>query len=56
MEWRIFDKCLNLKPTSVKTYLEQRAHETQDQVADVITGLGNELMGHASIKTLEHLG
>jgi len=46
----------SVKPSSMKTYIEQRAHETQDQVADVITGLGNELMGHASIKTLEHLG
>lgn len=39
-----------------KTYVEQRAHEVQNDVADVITGLGNEVMGHALLKTLEHVG
>lgn len=46
----------SVKPESFKTYVEGKAHEVQNDVADVITGLGNELMGHASIKTLEHLG
>jgi len=42
--------------SSFKTYVEQKAHETQNAVADVITGLGNEVMGHALLKTLEHIG
>ena len=39
-----------------KTYVEQKAHEVQNDVADVVTGLGNEVMGHALLKTLEHVG
>ena len=46
----------SVRPDTFKTYVEGKAHEVQNDVADVITGLGNELMGHASIKTLEHLG
>jgi len=46
----------SVRPDSFKTYVEGKAHEVQNDVADVVTGLGNELMGHASIKTLEHLG
>ena len=46
----------SIRPENFKTYVEGKAYEVQNNVADVITGLGNELMGHASIKTLEHLG
>jgi len=42
--------------TDFKTYVEQKAHEVQNDVADVVTGLGNEVMGHALLKTLEHVG
>ena len=44
------------KASDFKTYVEAKAHEVQNDVADVITGLGNEVMGHALLKTLEHVG
>ena len=46
----------SIQESAYQTFRDAKNFDARNVAGDIVTGIGNELMGHASITTLKHLG